>query len=148
MLHHYLSVHYRINDFTLNSIGIKKGLPEDESQALVYLYMAASTLDRDSYLGLLNDFISQYPENQEGYLRRATCYINFGDDSHNGNHNRQPPLLLTFVHLLSALCANFLLSVFYAKICNFRRSCDTFRDGFVRTDQIGKSIPQHFFIDR
>lgn len=45
--------------------------------------MAASTLDRDSYLGLLNDFISQYPENQEGYLRRATCYINFGDDSHN-----------------------------------------------------------------
>lgn len=72
-----------VNDFTLNSIGIKKGLPEDESQALVYLYMAASTLDRDSYLGLLNDFISQYPENQEGYLRRATCYINFGDDSHN-----------------------------------------------------------------
>lgn len=72
-----------VNDLTLNSIGIKKGLPEDESQALVYLYMAASTLDRDSYLGLLNDFISQYPENQEGYLRRATCYINFGDDSHN-----------------------------------------------------------------
>ena len=32
---------------------------------------------------MLNDFISQYPENQEGYLRRATCYINFGDDSHN-----------------------------------------------------------------
>ena len=72
-----------VNDLTLNSIGIKKGLPEDESQALVYLYMAASTLDRDSYLGLLNDFISQYPENQEGYLRCATCYINFGDDSHN-----------------------------------------------------------------
>ena len=59
------------------------GVTYASSLALVYLYMAASTLDRDSYLGLLNDFISQYPENQEGYLRRATCYINFGDDSHN-----------------------------------------------------------------
>lgn len=72
-----------VNDLTLKSIGIKKGLPEDESQALVYLYMAASTLDRDSYLNLLNDFIAKYPENQEGYLRRATCYMNFGDDTHN-----------------------------------------------------------------
>ena len=72
-----------INDLALKSIGIKKGLPEDESQALVYLYMAASTLDRDSYLNLLNDFIAKYPESQEGYLRRATCYMNFGDDTHN-----------------------------------------------------------------
>lgn len=72
-----------INDLALKSIGIKKGLPEDESQALVYLYMAASMLDRDSYLNLLNDFIAKYPESQEGYLRRATCYMNFGDDTHN-----------------------------------------------------------------
>lgn len=70
------------NDLTLNSIGIKKGLPEDESQALVYLYMAASTQQRDKYLNLLNDFIAQYPANIEGYLRRATCYIDFGDEVH------------------------------------------------------------------
>lgn len=71
------------SDFILNSIGIKKALPDDESQALVYLYMQSSQLSRDAYLDLLNDFISQYPNNVEGYQRRATCYIGFGDDQHN-----------------------------------------------------------------
>lgn len=71
------------NDLTLKSIGIKKALPEDESQALVYLYMQSSQLNRDDYLNMLNDFIAQYPNNIEGYLRRATCYIGFNDDEHN-----------------------------------------------------------------
>lgn len=66
------------NDYTLNTIGIKKGLPEDESQALVYLYMASSQLKAEDYLNLLNDFIGQYPQNMEGYIRRATYYINTG----------------------------------------------------------------------
>ena len=71
-----------VNDMALNSIGIKKGLPEDESQALVYLYMASSVYERNQYLELLNEFIASYPNTTEGYLRRATCYIDFGDDSH------------------------------------------------------------------
>ena len=71
-----------VNDLTLNSIGIKKGLPEDESQALVYLYMASGVYAPNQYFDLLNDFISQYPNNMEGYLRRATYYINIGDDTH------------------------------------------------------------------
>lgn len=71
------------NDLTLNSIGIKKALPSDESQALVYLYMQSSQLNRDAYLELLNDFIAQYPKNTEGYIRRATFYMGFGDDQHN-----------------------------------------------------------------
>lgn len=71
------------NDMALNSIGIKKGLPEDESQALVYLYMQSAQLDTQDYLDLLNDFIAQYPNNSEGYQRRATCYMTFGDDQHN-----------------------------------------------------------------
>lgn len=50
------------NDFTLNTIGIKKGLPEDESQALVYLYMSSSNLPTEEYLNLLNEFIQQYPK--------------------------------------------------------------------------------------
>ena len=62
-----------VNDLTLNSIGIKKGLPEDESQALVYLYMAASTLDRDSYLGLLNRF--HQPISRESGRVSAPCYL-------------------------------------------------------------------------
>ena len=71
-----------VNDLALNSIGIKKGLPEDESQALVYLYMASGVYASNQYFDLLNDFISQYPNNMEGYLRRATYYINIGDDTH------------------------------------------------------------------
>lgn len=71
------------NDYTLNSIGIKKGLPEDESQALVYLYMMSSQLNRELYLELLNDFIAQYPRNMEGYQRRAALYMEYRDDTHN-----------------------------------------------------------------
>lgn len=71
-----------VNDLALNSIGIKKGLPEDESQALVYLYMASGVYEGGQYLDLLNDFITRYPNNTEGYLRRATYYINLGDDAH------------------------------------------------------------------
>lgn len=72
-----------VNDMALNSIGIKKGLPEDESQALVFLYMASSVYENEHYLELLNDFITLYPNNSEGYLRRATYYANIGDETHN-----------------------------------------------------------------
>lgn len=72
-----------VNDMALNSIGIKKGLPEDESQALVFLYMASSVYENERYLELLNDFITLYPNNSEGYLRRATYYANIGDETHN-----------------------------------------------------------------
>ena len=68
---------------SLDAIGIKKGLPEDESQALVYLYMNSSKLNDEQYLSLLNDFISTYPNNPEGYQRRAACYMTYGDDQHN-----------------------------------------------------------------
>ena len=71
------------SDFTLNTIGIKKGLPAKESDALVYLYMMSSQLDREGYLSLLNDFIAQYPDNMEGYQRRAACYMSYGDDAHS-----------------------------------------------------------------
>lgn len=69
------------NDYTLNSIGIKKGLPADESQALVYLYVSSTQKTPEEYLALLNDFISQYPNNAEGYLRRATFYLGTEDAS-------------------------------------------------------------------
>lgn len=70
------------NDFALHSIGIRKGLPEDESQALVFLYMASSQLDQNEYLNLLNEFIRKYPGNSEGYSRRATLYMSMNDETH------------------------------------------------------------------
>ena len=63
------------NDMTLSTIGIKKGLPDNESEALVTLYMLASSNDPQKYFEALNDFINQFPNSSEGYLRRATYYM-------------------------------------------------------------------------
>lgn len=71
-----------VNDMSLRSIGIKKELPEDESQALVFLFMASSQFDRDEYRELLDEFIRKYPKNSEGYSRRATLYVSMGDEDH------------------------------------------------------------------
>ena len=68
------------NDTSLKAIKIKKGLPDDESQALVMLYMMSSQVDSDEYFTLLNDFISQYPKSAEGYLRRATFFMSKDDE--------------------------------------------------------------------
>ncbi len=68
-------------DYALNSIGIRKGLPEDINQAQVYLIMMSSKLSQEEYFMLINDFIDQFPTMHEGYLRRATYYMtNFTDE--------------------------------------------------------------------
>lgn len=73
-----------IHDSALESIGIKKALPQTEEQALVYLMMNANKSPED-YLALINEFIAQFPNSSEGYLRRATHYVyNFRDDRHFG----------------------------------------------------------------
>ncbi len=64
-----------LTDATLKSIGIKKGLPDTEEQALVYLFMASSQSTTEEYLELLADFIKQYPTSPEGYMRRAATYV-------------------------------------------------------------------------
>ena len=70
------------NSAALRAIGIKKALPPTEQEALVYLYMN-SNRQADEYLGLLNDFITTYPTNAEGYQRRATLYVqSFRDSAH------------------------------------------------------------------
>ena len=53
-----------LNDMSLNKIGIKKGLPETEDQALVYLFMASSQQNQDEYITTLNDFLEQYPNSR------------------------------------------------------------------------------------
>ena len=45
-----------LGDAALKSIGIRKGLPETEDQALVYLFMASSSLSGEDYEKLLDDF--------------------------------------------------------------------------------------------
>lgn len=64
-----------LGDATLNSIGIRKGLPEKEEQAVVYLMMASGQLSQEDYKALLDEFITQYPNSTEGYYRRANNYV-------------------------------------------------------------------------
>jgi tetratricopeptide (TPR) repeat protein len=61
-----------LNDGSLSSIGIKKALPDTEDQALVTLYMASTTTNAAGYSMLLNDFVAKFPNNADGYVRRAT----------------------------------------------------------------------------
>nr|WP_320059206.1 tetratricopeptide repeat protein [uncultured Bacteroides sp.] len=67
-----------LGDNALQSIHIKKGLPETEDQALVYLYMASTQTTPEVYTELLNDFVAQYPTNVDGYIRRAGNSVYLG----------------------------------------------------------------------
>ncbi|WP_071145214.1 tetratricopeptide repeat protein [Bacteroides ihuae] len=67
-----------LNENALQSIHIKKGLPDTEDQALVYLYMASTQTTPEVYTELLNDFVAQYPDNVDGYIRRAGNYVYLG----------------------------------------------------------------------
>lgn len=60
-----------INDPVLKAINIRKALPADESQAQLTLYVAGSVLDSAAYAQLVDDYIAQFPQSQEGYLNRA-----------------------------------------------------------------------------
>ena len=60
-----------INDAALRSTQIKKALPQDVSQALLTLFVASSTLDSTAYAQILDDFIAQFPDEQEGFISRA-----------------------------------------------------------------------------
>lgn len=64
-----------LGDAALKNIGIRKGLPDTEDQALVYLYMASSSSSSEDYERLLGDFIAKFPDNADGYLRRANFYV-------------------------------------------------------------------------
>lgn len=64
-----------LGDAALRNVGIRKGLPETEDQALVYLFMASTQANQENYAKLLDEFISQFPNSSEGYYRRATYNI-------------------------------------------------------------------------
>lgn len=69
---------FSYNDLGLQSIGIKKALPDTEDQALVFLFMASSQVSPEKYAEVLNDFITEYPNSTDGYIRRANnqMYLN------------------------------------------------------------------------
>lgn len=59
----------------LGNIFIPKSLPETAEEALVYLYFRSRSTSNEEYLDMVNRFIAAFPQNAEGYLRRATPLI-------------------------------------------------------------------------
>ena len=64
-----------MNDVALNSIGIKKALPDNEEQAFVFLHMSSGQMNEEDYLELIQDFMIQFPNSYDGYLQRALYFI-------------------------------------------------------------------------
>lgn len=71
---------FSYGDLALKGVGIKKALPDAEEQALVFLYVVSSQVSADEYMTLLNDFVAQYPESPDGYLRRAAQQLALAQD--------------------------------------------------------------------
>lgn len=59
----------------LGNIFIPKGLPDTAEEALVYLYFRSRNTSNEEYMGMVNRFVAMFPQNAEGYLRRATPLI-------------------------------------------------------------------------
>ena len=60
-----------LNDPTLKMTYIKKELPNSLNEANLLMYMAASSTDSTTYVGLVEDFIQKFPDVSDGYLYRA-----------------------------------------------------------------------------
>ena len=59
----------------LGNIFIPKGLPATAEEALVYLFMKSRSTNNEEYMDMANRFVASFPQNAEGYLRRATPLI-------------------------------------------------------------------------
>ena len=69
-----------LNGDDYRSMTFPKALPDNEDQALVYLYMNQGG-DRAKYEKLLESFIRQYPDSPDGYLRKGSYLICSGDST-------------------------------------------------------------------
>lgn len=72
---HVSAISNKSTSLALNKVKIPKGLPDSMEESLVYLYFKSRSAGNDEYVQLLNMFIERYPNNPEGYLRRATPMI-------------------------------------------------------------------------
>ncbi len=67
-----------LSSTAIRTIGIKKALPDDADEALVFLFMSSTALSPEQYRELLNDFIEKFPTNADGYTRRANHILHEG----------------------------------------------------------------------
>lgn len=66
-------------DNDLNDIGIRKALPQNESDAQTYLFMIASRTDSTLYHNYLNDYAELFPSSYNSFVQRADFYMAHGN---------------------------------------------------------------------
>lgn len=67
---------FSLNDPTLKLTAIKKELPATVEEANLLVYLAGSTVDSATYVGLVDDMIAKFPDAPEGYVYRAELAAN------------------------------------------------------------------------
>ena len=92
----------------LGNIFIPKALPDTQEEALVYLYTKSRSASNEEYMDMVNRFVTAYPKNAEGYLRRATPLIDLTRSmrlivicSNTFRWSMTRPLAITMWHLSS-----------------------------------------------
>ena len=67
---------FSLNDPSLKMTAIKKELPSTVEEANLLVYLAASSVDSATYVGLVDDMIEKFPDAPEGYVYRAEVAAN------------------------------------------------------------------------
>lgn len=72
----------------LNNIHMPTAIPDNQEEALVYLYFKSKSASNKDYKDIVDRFIAAYPQCAEGYLRRATLSIDLKafDDANADMH--------------------------------------------------------------
>ena len=65
----------QMSDVTLQTIGIRKAVPDEQQDAVLSLFLAGSALNDEQYIDYVNRFIGKFPEASDGYLYRARIAI-------------------------------------------------------------------------
>lgn len=67
-----------LNEPSYKHLKFAKSLPGDVEQAQVYLFVTGNQNDSESYAQVVDQFIKQFPDHFDGYLRRAAILIGKG----------------------------------------------------------------------
>ena len=66
---------FTLNESSYRKLDFPKALPADLDQAQVWLFLAEGQQEKDVFAQTVEDFITQFPQSTEGYLRRAALSI-------------------------------------------------------------------------
>ena len=67
---------FSLNDPTLKLTAIKKELPQTLEETNLLIYLAGSTVDSATYVGLVDEMIEKFPDAPDGYVYRAEIAAN------------------------------------------------------------------------